>query len=194
MIAMTEERRAIGPLIAFIDLLFLLVAFFVLMLFFIQQKKSDAEVQLEQTQQELAAVQEEKTTIERVLEEVQPFVGEIQVMRKVAEERRRAEEARALRKRQKETFRLDYEVLPGNLVRYEGRTYSIERFAAEVVTPLRATHWIGFRAQARPDTPFGQVVQSRRIVLEQQQEFDTYWDNLAPAGSPNPAPGAAPSP
>jgi biopolymer transport protein ExbD len=180
MITVSEERRATGPLIAFIDLLFLLVAFFVLVLFFVQQRKSDAEVHLEQAQQQLQAVQAEKSAVERVLEEVQPFVGEIQVMRKAAEERRRAEEARALRKRQKETFRLDYEVLPGNLVRYEGRAFAVERFAADVVEPLREQYWIGFRALARPDTPFGQVVHARRVVLEHQQEFDTYWDNLTP--------------
>jgi len=176
----TEERRATGPLIAFIDLLFLLVAFFVLMLFFLQQQKTVAEAELEQTQQELETVQAEKSTVEKVLEEIQPYVGEVTALRKRAEDKRRAEEARALRKRQKETFRLDYELLPNSVVLYQGRSYPVERFAAEVVEPLREQYWIGFRALARPDTPFGQVVGARRVVLERQQEFDTYWDNLAP--------------
>jgi biopolymer transport protein ExbD len=180
MIFAREEKRGSGPLFAFIDLLFLMVAFFVLMLFFLQQQRTVAEAELEQTQQQLETVQAEKSIVERVLEEIEPFVGDITTLRQRAEERRRAEEARQLRKRQKETFKLEYEVLPGNVVLYEGTRYSVERFAAEVVERLRENNWIAFRALARPDTPFGEVIGARRLVLDRQQEFDTYWDNLAP--------------
>jgi len=47
-----------------------------------------------------------------------------------------------------------------------------------VVDPMREDHWIAFRAFAQPGTPFGTVVQARRKLLEGQNEFDTYWDNL----------------
>lgn len=185
MITITPERRSTGPLIATIDLLFLMVAFFVLLLFFLQRQQSTTQVELEQTQERLESVQAEKSTLDRVLEEVRPYIGDVTAMRQAAEERRRAEQARELRKREKETLRLDYEILPGSLVLYKGNSYPVERFTAEVVKPLRERHWIAFRALARPDTPFGQVVNARRVVLEQQQEFDTYWDNLAP-NRPNP--------
>ena len=180
MIASQPEKRSTGPLVATIDLLFLLVAFFLLMLFFLQRQKTVAEAELKQTHQQLETVQAQKSTVEQVLERIEPYMGKITALEKAEEERLREEQARELRKRQKETFKLEYEVLPGGVILYRGKQMPLRRFAGEVVEPLREKHWLAFRALARPDTPFGVVVQSRRIVLENQQEFDTYWDNLAP--------------
>lgn len=174
-----SERRSTGPLVAFIDLLFLLVAFFVLMLFFLQEQKTVAEANLEQTQQQLETVQAQKSTAERVLEDLEPYMGKITALQKEEAERRRAAEARKLRRAKKETFRLDYEVLPNGRIGYDGKTYALRTFSDRVVEPLREKHWIAFRAVAQPQTPFGTVVQSRRVLLENQQEFDTYWDNLS---------------
>jgi septal ring factor EnvC (AmiA/AmiB activator) len=176
----SAEQRSTGPLVAFIDLLFLLVGLFVLMLFFLQEQRTEAQAELEQTQQELETAQSENSALEAVVAELEPFMGAITAFRGVEEEQRREQEARELRKRQKETYRLDYEVLPDGRLLHDGRGRSARQFAAEVVAPLRERHWIAFRARARPDTPFGSVVESRRILLESRQEFDTYWDNLAP--------------
>jgi hypothetical protein len=178
MITADPERRSTGPLVATIDLLFLVVAFFVLVLFFVQQQQKQSIQQLESVQQRLEAVSEEKSTIERVLEQVQPFLPKIDALKKAEVERRRAEEARAARKREKEGLRVEYEVLPGGGIGYQGHTYTLEQFAGDVVTPLREKHWLAFRAQAQPETSFGTVVQSRGRLLEAQGEFDTYWDNL----------------
>jgi biopolymer transport protein ExbD len=180
MIASSPEKRSTGPLVAFIDLLFLLVAFFVLMLFFLHEQKTEAEAQLEQTQQQLETVRARKSAVEAMIGELQPFMGEITMLRKAEEERRRAEAARELRQRSKTTFRLEYEVLADGDILYRERAFPLHRFAAEIVEPLRGSHWIAFRGYARPETPFGRVVQSRRVLLENRQEFDTYWDNLTP--------------
>lgn len=179
MIVAEPEKRATGPLIAFIDLLFLLVAFFILLLFFLHRQQTATQSELEQTQQNLETVQAQKSTVERVLEEVEPYMGKITALQKAETERRRAEDARVSRKREKETIRLEYELLPAGLVRYQERELPMPRFVADVVTPLRAKNWIAFRVLARPETPFGIVVDSRRAVLDEKQEFDTYWDNLA---------------
>ncbi|HUJ77319.1 MAG TPA: hypothetical protein VL359_20810, partial [bacterium] len=74
--------------------------------------------------------------------------------------------------------RLDYQLLPGNRVLYQGRQYALGRFKSQVVDPLRAHNWIAFRAYAPPQIPFGQVVASRRLLLDNGGDFDTYWDNL----------------
>ena len=181
MITTAPEKRSIGPLVAFVDFMFLLVAFFVLMLFFLQQQHSQAVQDLQSTQQQLEAVSEKKGTIERVMEQVEPFLPKIEVLKKQETERRRAEEARAARKRQKEGTRVEYEVLPDGSIGYQDGRYGLDQFEREVIEPLRAKNWIAFRAYALPETPFGSVVESRRRLLEGQGEFDTYWDNLTPA-------------
>jgi hypothetical protein len=183
MITVQPERRSTGPLVATIDLLFLVVAFFVLVLFFLQQQQKQSIQQLESTQQQLEAVTEQKTTIERVMERVEPFLPKIEALQKAEMEQRRAEEARAARKRQKEGQRIEYQILPDGSVHYEGRSYGLEQFSREVVEPMRQTRWLSFRAFAPPETPFGTVVESRRRLLEGQGEFDTYWDNVT---SPKP--------
>jgi len=183
MITAEPERRSVGPLVAFIDLLFLLVAFFVLMLFFLQQRHTQAIQELESVQEQLQAVSEEKSVIERVMEQVEPFLPRIEALQKAEIEKRRTEEARAARKRQKEGQRVEYEVLPDGRIGYRGQVYGLDAFVRDVIAPLREKHWIAFRAQALPETPFGTVVQSRRKLLEGQGEFDTYWDNLASGGT-----------
>jgi hypothetical protein len=178
MIAWEPEKRSTGPLVATIDLLFLTVAFFVLMLYFVQQQRSQAVQNLQTAQEQLEAVSEEKSSIERVMEEVQPFLPKIEALQKADVERRRADEARAARKRQKEGQRMEYQVLPDGTIGYEGKSFGLDQFAREIVEPLREKHWIAFRAFAPPETPFGTVVESRRLLLAGQGEFDTYWDNL----------------
>ncbi len=172
------QARSQGALIAFIDLLFLLVAFFALLLFFIEQRKVVAEQALERTQQKLAAVEEERGIIAAAVDSLQPMMQQFLAQQRQEAEKRRQRAARALRKKRRPTFRLLYHITPDGQVQYKGSTYDLARFKTEVVDKLREEHWIAFRARADAATPFGLVVRSRRLLLERSGEFDTYWDNL----------------
>lgn len=172
------EKRAQGSLVAFIDLLFLLVAFFTLLLFFIQQERTVAEEELEQTQQRLEETREARAAAEQVVESLEPYMEKIAALQQAERERARREAEKAKRRARKDRVRVTYEVLADGDIRYRERVYGAEAFRREVVEPLREEHWISFRAFATPDTPFGQVVSTRRKLLEHQGEFDTYWDNL----------------
>ncbi len=178
MISVVEEKRSQGPIIAFIDLLFLLVAFLVLILFFVKTNKSEAEVRLKSTEQQLAKVQEEKTTIQTTLAEFAPIIEKFAVMERKEALRRRALAARDQRRKARRTIKIDYRIHKDGSIAYDGRTYTLDGFKTEVVDKLRKDKWIAFRAYAGSDTPFGQVVAYRRRLLKNSGEFDTYWDNL----------------
>jgi len=178
------EKRSQGPLVATIDLLFLLLCFFILMLFFMQQNKTVAQSQLEAAQQTLARVTgEEAPNVSKVLEKLEPVLQTFMVQQRQEAEKQRQLAAREVRRAQRELVKLSYEILPGSKIVFEGRTYSVAEFKAQVVDPLRKGKWLGLRAVANPQTPFGEVVASRRVVLENSGEFDTYWDNVTPQGS-----------
>jgi len=178
MIHGQPEQRYQGSLIAFIDLLFLLVAFFTLLLFFVMQKQEVTEQRLERTQQELAAVEEEKGLIEAAVDKLEPFMQQFLAQQRAEAEKRREAAARELRRRQRTTVRVTYYVTESGRISYEGTEYDQEAFLRQVVAPLRREHWIAFRAFAHAETPFGEVVRARRVLLENSSEFDTYWDNL----------------
>ena len=57
-----EEKRTQGHLFAFIDLLFLVVAFFILVLFFVRDRQVEAVAAMEKVQEKLAAAGEERTS------------------------------------------------------------------------------------------------------------------------------------
>lgn len=173
-----EEKRSQGPLIAFIDLLFLLVAFLVLVLFFMQMNKTDAEVELERVQEKLAVVEEKKTALEETLSRLAPVIEQFTLQKRKEAERRRAEAARELRRRQRSTVMLRYHIESDGMIRYDERRYTLEQFRREVVEELRRKHWIAFRAFAEGETPFGTVVAFRQALLKDSNEFDTYWDNV----------------
>lgn len=173
-----EEKRSHGPLFAFIDLLFLLVAFMVLVLFFMQMEKTTTVEKLEQVQEKLADVVEEKSAFEETLAQLAPLIEQFTVRNLKETEKRRAASAKELRRRSRTTTRLIYQVEKDGSIRYRGTLYSLKRFKNIVVATLRKSHWIAFRAQATPETPFGLVVSHRKAVLENSNEFDTYWDNL----------------
>lgn len=175
---LSEERRATGPLFAFIDLLFLLVAFLVLVLFFVQFRKSEAQVKLEQVQEKLAVSEEERSAIEKTLETLTPLIEQFTLKNNRELERRRAREAREIRRRRRTTVKVEYRIEKGGGIEYEGRRYTLEAFKKGVIQKLRKDNWIAFRAYAAPETAFGTVVQFRRDLLESSGEFDTYWDNL----------------
>jgi septal ring factor EnvC (AmiA/AmiB activator) len=185
------EKRSQGPLVATIDLLFLLICFFLLLLFTMQQQRKETQAQLEATQESLARITGEQTTdVRQALKSLEPLLETFMVKQREQVERQRALAARDVRRRQRETVRLDYQVLPGNRIHHEGRIYSLSEFRAQVVTRLRQKNWISFRAVANAETPFGEVVAHRRLLLENMGEFDTYWDNVSPpgpeAGKPRP--------
>ena len=173
------EKRSQGPLVATIDLLFLLLCFFLLIMFFQQKNKSSAEAQLEAAQQTLARVTgEPPANVPKMLQTLEPVLQTFMVQQRQEAERQRELVARELRRQERETVKLSYHILPGNRVVYEARAYSMADFKAKVVDPLRADKWIAFRALARPETPFGEVVAGRRVLLDNSGEFDTYWDNV----------------
>jgi hypothetical protein len=173
------EKRSQGPLVATIDLLFLLLCFFLLLLFFLEQNKSKAEAQLEAAQQTLARVTGEPAAdVPKALQALEPVLQTFMVQQRQEAARQRELAARELRRQERETVKLNYHILPGSRVIYQERAYSVADFKARVVDPLRAERWIAFRALARPETPFGEVVASRRVLLENSGEFDTYWDNV----------------
>lgn len=178
MIIAAEEKKSHGPLIVFIDLLFLLVAFFTLLLFFIRSQHEISEKELESVQQSLARIIGEEVNVPEALAKLETVVE-----RFMAEERKEVERERLLAERRRRrarrpTFKLEYTLNIQGGIEYEGRAYTVRRFLEQVVQPLRKEHWVAFRAYAASDTPFGRVVDGRRILLKDSNEFDTYWDNV----------------
>jgi hypothetical protein len=190
MIIAPEEKSSRGPLIAFIDLLFLLVAFFTLLLFFVQQRTQLSDQQLESMQQQLQRVTGERVDIPEALETLDRLVDRVVASRESEQERERVLAERQRRRSQREIVRLEYMLAPGGRIAYQGRNYSAQGFLTEVVAPIRKSHWVAFRALAAPQTPFGEVVSHRKLLLQDSNEFDTYWDNVT--RPPPPAPQSAP--
>jgi hypothetical protein len=179
------EKRSQGPLVATIDLLFLVLCFFLLLLFYTSQQQSTAQTQLEAAQQTLARVTGEAApNVSKALEALEPVLRTFMVQQRLEAEKQRQLAAREVRRAQRELVKVNYEILPSNQVVHEGRTYAMAEFRARVLDPLRQDKWVALRAMADPQTPFGVVVASRRVVLENSGEFDTYWDNVTPQGTP----------
>jgi hypothetical protein len=175
------EKRSQGPLVATIDLLFLLLCFFLLLLFFLQKGQANTKAQLESAQQTLARVTgEEATDVSKVLQALEPVLQTFMVQQRQDAERQRELAARDIRRRQRPLVKVNDQILPGGRVVYEDRPYGVTEFKVQVVDRLRSGNWLALRAMARPETPFGEVVASRRVLLENSGEFDTYWDNVTP--------------
>jgi hypothetical protein len=191
MIIAPEEKSSRGPLIAFIDLLFLLVAFFTLLLFFVQQRHQVSQEALQKMQQSLSAITGEQVDVPKALETLQQVVQQVVTTREQQQERERVLAERQQRRAKRDVVRLEYTIRPGGNIAYEGKAYRIEDFLTQVVAPLRKAHWVAFRAYAAPQTPFGTVVDHRQLLLKDSTEFDTYWDNVTRNGQD--APGAAPA-
>ncbi|HKJ00438.1 MAG TPA: hypothetical protein VKB51_18345 [bacterium] len=178
MIIAPEEKSSRGPLIAFIDLLFLVVAFFTLVIFFLQHHQTLSQQQLKIVQEKLAAVTGEQVDVPQALETLQKVVDKYVATREAKREQEKAAAARRERKAQRETVRLEYTIGAGGRIHHEGKTYTLGTFLAQVVAPLRKDHWVAFRAYAAPQTPFGSVIEQRQVLLKDSNEFDTYWDNV----------------
>ncbi|MDH4224690.1 MAG: hypothetical protein OEW12_03485 [Deltaproteobacteria bacterium] len=178
-VPLPSDSRSQSALIAYIDLLFLLVAFFILVLFFIQQKSTRVEQKLEAAQEKLEQTQIEKTAIEKAIKTVEPMMEHFLVIKDKEIEKRRVQMAREKRKAQKNTEVVEYKVAKNGTIIYQGQVYTLDEFHQRVVDPKRKTKWLAFRALASPLTPFGQVVNIRNTVLKNQGEFDAYWDNLS---------------
>jgi hypothetical protein len=173
------EKRSQGPLVATIDLLFLVVCFFLLVIFFLNQRQTAAQEQLQAAQETLARVTGERAPdVPNALRALEPLLQTFMMQQRQEAERQRQLAARELRRAQRETVRVNYEILPGGRVSYEGRTLPLSDFKVLVIDPLRRDKWVALRAIADPMTPFGEVVASRRVLLENAGEFDTYWDNV----------------
>lgn len=178
MIIAPEERSSRGPLVAFMDLLFLLVAFFVLLLFFIHERNQLSDQQLEAVQEQLARVTGEEVQVPEALDALEMVVERFLTAREAEIQAERKAAARRARRAARETVRLEYTLNARGRIVYEERTYTVQGFLDQVVAPLREEHWVAFRAYASPETPFGSVVAHRRVLLKDSNEFDTYWDNV----------------
>ena len=178
MILNQSGPRSQAALFAFIDLLFLLVAFLVLFLIFMKTEKTEDQVEVETVQQRLATMEKEKSAIEAALAKLSPLIEQFALQEKKEVRRRQALAAREIRRKRRGMVKLSYRVEQDGTIVYENRKYTLEGFRREVVEPLRKSSWLAFRAFAPPETPFGVVVRFRRRLLEKAGEFDTYWDNL----------------
>ena len=177
------EKRSQGPLIATIDLLFLVLCFFILLIFFMNQKQNAAQGQLEAAQQTLARVTgQEAPDVSKVLEALEPVLQTFMVEQSKEVAKQRALAAREVRRSQRDLVKVNYAIIPGNKVVYDGRTYGVADFKTQVLEPLRKKKWVALRASADPATPFGEVVAQRAVVLDNSSEFDTYWDNVTQQG------------
>ena len=173
-----EEKRSLGPLIAFIDLLFLLVAFFTLLLFFVQQRHQLTEQQLQTMQQNLSRITGERVDVPKALETLEQIADRFVATQQAQQERERQLAERMKRRAQHDTVRLEYTIGVDGRIRHDGKSYDVAGFLKQVVEPLRQQHWVAFRAYAAPETPFGAVVEHRQALLKDASEFDTYWDNV----------------
>ena len=173
-----EEKSSRGPLIAFIDLLFLMVSFFVLLLFFVQHRQQLTEQQLQTMQQNLARITGEQVDVPKALQTLEQIADRFAAAQQAEQERERQLAERTRRKAQRNTVRLEYAIGPDGAIRYQGKAYKVDAFMKQVVEPLRKDHWVAFRAYAAAATPFGTVVEHRRALLQDASEFDTYWDNV----------------
>lgn len=181
MLISQEEKKSQAPLLVFIDLLFLLVAFFTLLLIFIQQKNNISDNVMEAVQDKLSRITGEEVDVPEALAMLENLAD-----RYLTEQRREMERERQLAERQKrkakrKTQRIDYTVMADGRVGYQGKVYQPDAFIRQVVAPLRGTHWVAFRAYSSPDVSFGKIVHLRNLLLHQSNEFDTYWDNLKPS-------------
>jgi len=177
MIVRTQESKSQGSLFAFIDLLFLMVAFLVLLIFFMQLKKTSAESELENVQRELEESTQKQSALEETLNRLAPVLEQFTVRQHREAEKRRAAAAKEIRRRSRATERVVYTISKDGTVVYNNRVYTLAQFKV-LIDNMRKTKWIRFRGTATPDTPFGLVVAQRRVLLENSNEFDTYWDNL----------------
>lgn len=178
MITGAQEKKSTGGLIVFIDLLFLLIAFFVLLLFFLQERHRIAEKEMDALERSLSRITGKEMAIPEALAKLETFVEKYIAEDQLARERERRLAARRRRKTQRTTARLEYVVRPDGRIDHASKTYTLHGFLQDVVAPLRRKNWVAFRARARPATPFGVVVASRRGLLKDATEFDTYWDNV----------------
>ena len=102
MIIAGEEKKSQGPLIVFIDLLFLLVAFFVLLLFFIQSRQDISDKEMEQVEQSLARITGEEVSLPKALSQLETIVDrflseqkqDLEKQRQLARRRQRAGQSR----------------------------------------------------------------------------------------------------
>lgn len=178
MIIATEEKKSNSSLIVFIDLLFLLIAFFTLLLFFLQERHRISEKNLDAVEKSLSQITGEEMAIPEALAKLQTFVKKYVSEEELAKQRERRLANRRKRKARRTTVRLEYKLETDGRIRFQNRLYTLAAFRRDVVTPMRRRKWVSLRAFAGPQTPFGLVIKSRRFMLRDGNEFDTYWDNV----------------
>lgn len=162
------ERHSQAALLVFVDLLFLLIALFTILLFYSSRQSAATRTAMEQAAGRILGREVE---LSEALDTLTPALQELM-------EERRVRETKSQRRAERTVQVVRYTLEPNGDLFYKGKSYMPEAFAAQVLAPLRKQHWISLRAYAPSQVSFGQVVRMRRILLRQRGEFDSYWDNI----------------
>lgn len=173
-----EEKKTTGNLVAFIDLLFLMICFFVFLLNQTGKKSEVREMFIESVQEQLIKTREKYQSAKKKIEYLQPLA---ETALQTVEEKKLAE-AKRLAKFRRFQMR-PVEILTCHITKvgtiiYQDKEMTTQQFFDEVVSPLRETSWIAFRAYAEPQVPFGMIIEVRKNILKNKGEFDTFWSNL----------------
>lgn len=168
---LSEDKRSAGSLVAFIDLLFLLVCFFVVLLY--QTSKETRE-----KQQQVEMIEQQMNTAEIVIQQLKPLA---ETGLNYLQKKKKSEQL-ALKKQERfktrEILRIEYEVLKEGSILYQKESMDFEKFMEMIVKPARKQYWLAFRSSAKGSVPFGKVIEIRKMLLKERNEFDTYWSNL----------------
>lgn len=165
-----DNKKSLNPLVSYIDLLFLLVCFFIFLVKSIVQETFEQQKFVHQITKQLGYS-------EFNLEQVEEKLIELNRLAEVAKEYLNKEEAQKTRFQQRPVVQIKYQVAPESGVYYEERYFEMEAFLTEVVAPIRQESWISFVSYANPNIPFGRVIDVRRALLKNREEFDTFWSN-----------------
>ncbi len=166
-----NEKQSQAALVTFVDLLFLMVAFMVLLLVLIQERSQSIQ-KFEAVQEALSSVVGRNLSAPETLETLRPALEQLQ-------QQKRRQSQRAQQRATRTTIVVRYALKQNGSILYEGVHYpSTQAFVQKIIAPLRTKHWLGLRASVEADTSFSQVVASRKQILQKRTPFDTYWDNL----------------
>ena len=174
----TQEKKTTGNLIAFIDLLFLVVCLFVFLVHQMGKKAEVKEIMVETIKEELLETAEKVQKAREKIAYLQPLA---EVALKSIEERQKEDAKRILQLQRFQTrpvMIISYLVTKEGKIVYKNQEWLPEDFFQIIIKPMRKNAWISFRAYAPADVSFGKVIEIRQKMLQEKGEFDTFWSNL----------------
>jgi hypothetical protein len=174
----TEEQKSTGALFAYIDLLFLVICFFLLLLTNAGKQSEEQKSEVSIVKEQLKELQKKYILATQRLQILEPLAAKAQAIEKNELHERQIAKARKVRKGRKKVARILYQVLVGEKVQHQGKVISVYYFLNHIINPLRKNSWIALRSSASSSIPFGDVVKIRKILLKDQGEFDTFWSSV----------------